>query len=138
MPLYIRSKATSIGVGTNWIGNFALTFFTPVAFETIQWRVSLVRSKVGRPRKLTIPQTFIIFGVFNVTSFFHVFLFFPETKRKTLEEMDEVFAQSIWAFKIKHTSSRLVEDIERVRKDVDGVVADIEELEQTAKHDAKS
>lgn len=72
-----------------------------------------------------------------MTSFFHVFLFFPETKRKTLEEMDEVFAQSIWAFKIKYTQSRLVEDVEQVRKDVDGAVADIEELEQTAKHDTK-
>lgn len=103
----------------NWIGNFALAFFTPPAFEHIQWR------------------TFIIFGVFNVASLFHVFLFFPETKKKTLEEMDEVFAQSIWAFKIKYTPSRLVEDIEQVRKDVDGAIADIEELEETAKHDTK-
>lgn len=40
LPLYIRSKATSIGVGVNWVGNFALTFFTPPAFQHIQWRVS--------------------------------------------------------------------------------------------------
>lgn len=89
-------------------------------------------------RRADTSQTFIIFGVFNVTSFFHVFLFFPETKRKTLEEMDEVFAQSIWAFKIKYTSSRLVEDVEQVRKDVDGAVANIEVVKQTAKHDMKA
>lgn len=61
------------------------------------------------------------------------FLFFPESKKKTLEEMDEVFAQSIWAFKIKHTESSLVEDVEQVRKDVNGAAADVEELEHTTK-----
>lgn len=34
LPMYIRSKTTSLGVGTNWIGNFALTFFTPPAFKS--------------------------------------------------------------------------------------------------------
>lgn len=28
-----------------------------------------------------------------------VYLFFPETKGKSLEEMDEVFKGSVWAFK---------------------------------------
>ncbi|KAF7197453.1 High-affinity glucose transporter [Pseudocercospora fuligena] len=116
LPMYIRSKTTSIGVGVNWVGNFALTFFTPPAFQNIQWR------------------TFIIFAVFNVTSLFHVFLFFPESKGKTLEEMDEgVFAQSIWAFKIKHTQSRLVEDVAEVQKDVGAAAADLEQLEHTTK-----
>ena len=113
--MYIRSKTTSVGVGVNWIGNFALTFFTPPAFQNIQWR------------------TFIIFGAFNVTSLIHVFLFFQETKNKTLEEMDEVFAQSIWAFKNKHTQSRLVEDVEQAAKDIDGAVAEIRALEQNTK-----
>lgn len=52
--MYIRTKVTSIGVGVNWAGNFALTFFTPPAFQHIRW------------------QTFIIFGVFNVASLIHV------------------------------------------------------------------
>ncbi|KAF2173795.1 hypothetical protein M409DRAFT_48719 [Zasmidium cellare ATCC 36951] len=108
LPMYIRSKVTSVGVGVNWIGNFALTFFTPPAFQNIQWR------------------TFIIFAVFNVTSFFHVFFFFPESKQKTLEEMDDVFAQSIWAFKIKYTSSKLKDDVEYVKKDVNAAAAEIE------------
>lgn len=40
--MYIRTKVTSVGVGVNWVGNFALTFFTPPAFQNIQWRVGLV------------------------------------------------------------------------------------------------
>lgn len=72
-----------------------------------------------------------------MASLIHVFLFFPETKGKTLEEMDDVFAQTIWAFKIRDMPSKLFEDIEQVRKDIDGVVADVEELEQAARHDQK-
>ncbi|EME42070.1 hypothetical protein DOTSEDRAFT_72985 [Dothistroma septosporum NZE10] len=123
LPMYIRSRATSIGVGVNWVGNFALTFFTPPAFQNIQWR------------------TFIIFGVFNVASFFHVFLFFPESKKKTLEEMDEVFAQSIWAFKIKYQNSRLQDDVEVMKKHVNAAAADfeqdIEDLDVAAKSDER-
>ena len=61
-----------------------------------------------------------------MTSFFHVFLFFPESKNKTLEEMDEVFAQSVWAFKIKYQHSRLQDDVEVVKKNVNVATADIE------------
>ena len=56
-----------------------------------------------------------------------MFLFFPESKKKTLEEMDEVFAQSMWAFKIKYQHSRLEDDVEVVKKDVNAAAVDIEQ-----------
>lgn len=54
--------------------------------------------------------------------------------------MDEVFAQSIWAFKIKYTSSKLKDDVEYVRKDVNAaateIEAEIENIEHAPKRDA--
>ena len=64
------------------------------------------------------------------------FLFFPESKGKTLEEMDEVFAQSIWAFKIKYTDSRLKDDVQEVAKDVNAAATDIERVEHAPKRDS--
>ena len=40
--------------------------------------------------------------------------------------MDEVFAQSVWAFKIKYQHSRLQDDVEVVKKNVNVATADIE------------
>lgn len=76
-PTRLRGKANSISTCANWIFNFALSYFVPPAFENIQWR------------------TYIIFGVFNVAMFIHVFFAFVETKGKTLEEMDELFESSV-------------------------------------------
>jgi hypothetical protein len=39
VPLYIRNKAVSLSTFFNWAANFSLTFFTPPAFERIQWKV---------------------------------------------------------------------------------------------------
>lgn len=53
----------------------------------------------------------------------HVFLpfpLFPETYGKTLEEMDEVFNESIWAFKVRTRQSRLVEEIEVAKGTLEG------------------
>lgn len=66
-PIRLRGKAVSIATSANWILGFSINYFTPPAFQNIQWR------------------TFIIFAVFNVAACIHAFLFFPETKGRTLE-----------------------------------------------------
>jgi hypothetical protein len=40
----------------------------------------------------------MIFGTFLFIMTFHVFLLFPETKGKTLEEMDQVWAEKLPAW----------------------------------------
>lgn len=50
--------------------------------------------------------------------------------------MDEVFAQSIWAFKIKYTDSRLKDDVQEVAKDVNAAATDIERVEHAPKRDS--
>lgn len=57
--------------------NLALAFFVPPAFENITWR------------------TYIIFGVFCFVMVPHIFLTYPETSGKTLEEIDTIFDNNV-------------------------------------------
>ncbi|KAK0524327.1 high affinity glucose transporter [Tilletia horrida] len=70
----LRSKAVSLATAANWAVNFALGYFVPPAFKNIVWR------------------TYLIFGIFCVVMTVHIFLAFPETRRLSLEEVDELFA----------------------------------------------
>lgn len=72
-PLRVRSKAVAFSTSANWAFNTALGLFVPISFVNIQWK------------------TYVIFGVFCTTMFFHVFFFFPETTGKTLEEVQSIF-----------------------------------------------
>ena len=72
-PLRVRGKAVALATSSNWAFNFALGYFVPPAFVSIQWRV------------------YILFGVFCACMFIHVFFMFPETAGKTLEEVEDIF-----------------------------------------------
>ncbi|KAL9940622.1 hypothetical protein V8E36_000110 [Tilletia maclaganii] len=69
----LRNKAVSLATAANWIFNFSLSYFVPPSFKNIQWK------------------SYLIFGVFCVTMTIHFFLAFPETRRLSLEEVDELF-----------------------------------------------
>jgi len=72
-PLRVRGKAVALATSANWAFNFALGYFVPPAFVNIQWR------------------TYIVFGVFCIAMFIHVFFMFPETAGKPLEEVTAIF-----------------------------------------------
>ncbi len=72
-PLRVRGKAVALTTSANWAFNFALGYFVPPAFENIRWKV------------------YILFGVFCVAMWLHVFFMFPETSGKTLEEVEAMF-----------------------------------------------
>jgi len=72
-PLRLRGKAVALCTSSNWAFNFALAYFVPPAFQNIQWK------------------TYVIFAVFCASMFIHVFLLFPETANKPLEEVQEIF-----------------------------------------------
>lgn len=68
---------------------------------------------------LTFVQIYCVFGTFCTVAAIHVFLLFPETCGKSLEEIDEIFSNhSIWAFKTEHVPSRLAADIEQAKEDL--------------------
>jgi hypothetical protein len=57
----------------NWLFNFALGLFVPPAFRNISWK------------------TFIVFGVLCLGAAVQFFFSYPETGRKSLEEIEEMF-----------------------------------------------
>lgn len=81
----------------------------------------------------------MIFATFNGLAFIHMFLTAPETKGKTLEEMDEVFDSGLPAWKSVPKGSRLdqlTKDIEagnlKIVAPVAGQTPVVEEKQTTA------
>lgn len=69
-PNYIRSKALSLSSCVLWLATFLVVFISPFLL------------------KLSPVINFIIFGVCNIIGFFFVWRWVPETKGKTLEELE--------------------------------------------------
>ncbi|AOA63259.1 Glucose sensor or transporter [Komagataella phaffii] len=99
-----RAKGAALATSANWIFNFALAMFVPSAFRNITWR------------------TYIIFGVFSVCLTVHVIVQFPETRGKTLEEIDKMFKDNIPAWR----TSSYVPEMPIVHKEKIGSTEHIE------------
>lgn len=99
-PLRYRAKGVGLAAAGNWrcvfddffsntvlltslspSFNLALAFFVPPAFENIKWK------------------TYLIFGTFCFAMTVHIFLTYPETVRKSLEEIDHLFEQKVPAWR---------------------------------------
>ncbi|MCJ1322900.1 hypothetical protein MMC15_008250 [Xylographa vitiligo] len=74
-PTYVRAKGLCISASAGSIGSIIVAQFWPIAMQTIQSR------------------TYFIFMVTNIAAVVLIIAFFPETKGKTLEELDDVFHQ---------------------------------------------
>lgn len=71
-PLKIRGKAISLTTAFNWIGNYLVTL---VFLDLV--------------RKITLGGAFVLFGVLSAVAFVFVYYFLPETKGKSLEEIEK-------------------------------------------------
>ncbi|KTW28185.1 hypothetical protein T552_02044 [Pneumocystis carinii B80] len=78
-----RTKANGFCTFANWTFNFILAIFVPTAFKNIQWK------------------TFLIFATFSVTMAIHVYLMFPETCGRSLEEIEQIWRDKVPAWKTK-------------------------------------
>jgi sugar porter (SP) family MFS transporter len=74
-PLRIRAKATSMTTASNWLFNFIIAQIVPQLLKSINW------------------GTYFIFAGFGLMMGAWVWLSVPETKGKSLEEIDELFGQ---------------------------------------------
>jgi MFS family permease len=72
-PVDIRNQGNSITTFINWTINLVFAQFSPTALTNIGFRY------------------FYVFFVFNVIGMLCYIFFYPETKGKTLEQMDEMF-----------------------------------------------
>jgi sugar porter (SP) family MFS transporter len=71
-----RSKAMALTTSTTWMCNFIIGLVTPDMLETIKW------------------GTYIFFAAFSLIALAFTYFFVPETKGKSLEDMDEVFGDA--------------------------------------------
>lgn len=74
-PLYVRSYGMSLATATTWFFNFVLAITWP-----------------SLNAAFTDPGAFSFYAVWNLVGFCLVLCFVPETKGKTLEELDQVFS----------------------------------------------
>lgn len=75
-PIGIRSKALAISTSSTWANNFIIGLVTPDMFETLGY------------------GTYVFFGCWAVVAVIFTYFFVPETKGKSLEEMDMVFGDN--------------------------------------------
>ncbi|KAM5349049.1 hypothetical protein ACJ41O_008872 [Fusarium nematophilum] len=74
--LRIRIQANALSTCSNWLSNFLIVMITPPAFANLGYR------------------TYAMFAVFNAAIIPCVWLFFPEPKGRSLEELDIIFASA--------------------------------------------
>jgi hypothetical protein len=89
-PISIRAKGTSIGASANWMNNFVIAFIVPPMLARLTW------------------GTYIFFAVWTALGGAFIYFCVPETKGKTLEEMDMVFGS--------HTSTEEMEEFAKVQE----------------------
>jgi MFS family permease len=77
-PSQVRAEAVSLATASCWGWNTGLAFFVPPLLTTINWKM------------------YMLFASFNACGCIHMFFMAPETKGKTLEEMEEVFERPAW------------------------------------------
>lgn len=75
-PNYIRSKALSLSSCVLWLATFLVVFISPFLL------------------KLSPVINFVIFGICNIIGFYFVWKCVPETKGKTLEELETMLTGS--------------------------------------------
>ncbi|KAH9887458.1 general substrate transporter [Xylariomycetidae sp. FL2044] len=74
-PIKTRAKANAVSTCTNWLFNFLIVMVTPIMIDHIGW------------------GTYLFFAVVNACFLPIIWFFYPETARRSLEEIDIIFAK---------------------------------------------
>ncbi|RFU33698.1 hypothetical protein B7463_g2612, partial [Scytalidium lignicola] len=74
-PLRTRARANAVSTCSNWLFNFLIVMITPIMISNIGW------------------GTYLFFFAVNVFFLPVIYFFYPETKRRSLEEIDLIFAK---------------------------------------------
>ncbi|KAJ5309953.1 uncharacterized protein N7443_002414 [Penicillium atrosanguineum] len=107
LPLPLRSRGNAITTSSNWIWNFVTVMITPSVMSGQGWK------------------GYLIFTVFNFCFIPFIYLFYPETTGRRLEEIDAIFyktspivAGTEWVSKGRFETDhldRMVENIESAK-----------------------
>lgn len=79
-PTHLRSAGASYATATNWLFNLGVSLSFLTLTETI-----------------TSAGTFWLYGGISIVSIVYIYYFLPETKGKTLEEIEDVFRNNVSA-----------------------------------------
>ncbi|KAI1085518.1 general substrate transporter [Whalleya microplaca] len=74
-PIKTRAKANATSTCTNWLFNFLIVMVTPIMITNIGW------------------GTYLFFACVNATFIPIIYFFYPETAKRSLEEIDIIFAK---------------------------------------------
>lgn len=74
-PLATRGQANAVSTIANWSFNFAVVMLTPILIDAIGW------------------GTYALFAALNASFLPIIYFFYPETKNRSLEEIDIIFAK---------------------------------------------
>ncbi|KAI1646861.1 general substrate transporter [Daldinia loculata] len=74
-PIKTRAKANATSTCTNWLFNFLIVMITPIMISNIGW------------------GTYLFFAVVNACFLPIIWFFYPETAKRSLEEIDIIFAK---------------------------------------------
>lgn len=75
-PLRTRTVGTGFSTCTNWLCNFAVVMFTPIFIEKSSW------------------GCYLFFAIINFAWLPVIYMFYPETAGRSLEEVDIIFARA--------------------------------------------
>ncbi|OAQ65239.1 sugar transporter [Pochonia chlamydosporia 170] len=75
-----RVRGAAAATATNWMGGFIVTQFTKVGANNLKWRF------------------YLMYAILCWSYFPIVYCLYPETSRRTLEDMDEIFIQNPGTF----------------------------------------
>ncbi|KAJ6436261.1 sugar transporter [Purpureocillium lavendulum] len=82
--LSMRTRGTALSTAIDWAFNYMVVQITPIGIERLHWKF------------------YIIWTVFNFCSIVVVYLFYPETADRSLEDMDRFFRENHDVFVFRH------------------------------------
>ncbi|KAF8240859.1 sugar transporter [Tricholoma matsutake] len=94
-PLRVRPKSIALGSATNWIWNFLLSFFAP-----------RIAQRIG-------PLILLIFFGMLLFGWVYVYLFIPETKGLSLEEVDEMYRSGVKPWNSANWKPHLMDELHK-------------------------
>jgi hypothetical protein len=124
-PIKTRAKANALSTCSNWLFNFLIVMVTPIMIAHISW------------------GTYLFFAVVNACFLPIIYFFYPETARRSLEEIDLIFAKGYsenisYVRAAKELPYLSDEDVERVAIQYGFGPADVHEADYEAKAGSSS
>ncbi|KAJ3510847.1 hypothetical protein NLJ89_g4445 [Agrocybe chaxingu] len=110
--LAMRTKGAALGTASNWISNYMVVQITPTGIANLGWRF------------------YIIWAVFNALFVPLVWLVYPETANRHLEDIDRLYREerSIFVFRNKEATQ-----VERPQRFIDADQERIDMIARTAR-----